>query len=434
MFMKYPQTICMALFAIAKAGCSYPQTVDRTLLGSVTDASGAVVSGAKVTTTETDTSVCRSRGTDSSGYYPFSALPPGHYTVSVKTPGFKKQVKTNIELLVNTSMPVGFKMQPGDASKVIEVSAGSVIPQTDRTDTGRKVEKKLLENVELATNRKFQGHLNLVLGTVPPSFQHSQFFNASGSLQTQVSGQFREGNHLIEGTDDNERTGLLWLPIPPIAAIQILDTPTSSFDAEMGRATGTVTNVVVKSDKNAFSGAYEVLQNSDLNACSLSNPPVAYNYVGGNISGPVRRSKVSFSVEYPRTMDHEGSATVETIPSLVFRSGDLSADSTQVIYGPANGYPFTDDGRRPIPGNEIPITPNQSFNAAARANNYNAALPFRKTTDSLDDKMDFNSSDNDRLTARISFARLRPFFKRATTESARHYSARLKYRITRKRA
>ena len=421
----------MALFAIAMSGCAYPQAVDETLLGIVTDASGAVVPGAKVTTTETNTSVSRTRETDSSGNYALSALAPGQYTVSVEMPGFKKEVKTNIDLLVNTSMPVDFQLQPGDASEVIEVSAGSATLQTDRADTGRKIEKELVEDVALATNKNFQGLLNLALGTLPPSFQQPQFFNASSSLQTQVGGQFREGNNnLIEATDDNGRTGLLWLLIPPIEAIQILDMPTSSFDAKLGRATRAATNVILKSGVNAFGVAYDFLQNSVLDACSLPNPPVlhvAYNYVGGNISGPVRRSEVSFSAEYPRTMVHEGSATLETIPSLAFRSGDLSADSTHVIYGPATGYPFTGAGRTPVPGNEIPISristasanilalllaPNQPFNSAAPDNNYNAALPFRKTTDSVDDKMDFNSSDNDRLTARISFARLRRFFKR----------------------
>jgi len=110
-----------------------------------------------------------------------------------------------------------------------------------------------VEDAPLATNRNFQGLLNLAPGTAPASFQHSQFFNASSSLQTQVNGQFREGNnYLIEGTDDNERTGLLQILIPPIEAIQTVDMSTSNFDAELGRATGAVTNVILKSGGNAF--------------------------------------------------------------------------------------------------------------------------------------------------------------------------------------
>jgi hypothetical protein len=266
--------------------------------------------------------------------------------------------------------------------------------------------------------------LNLAPGTAPASFQHSQFFNASSSLQTQVNGQMREGNnYLIEGTNDNERTGLLQILIPPIEAIQTVDTSTSNFDAELGRATGAVTNVILKSGSNAFHGAaYEFLQNSDLDARSFFNPSVphiAYNYVGGNIGGPIKKSKLFFFADYLRVMDHEGSATLETIPSLAFRSGNLSAASA-VIYNPATGDTYSGAGRTPIPGNQIPLSrinpvsanilallpaPNQSFKESAPANNYYASLPFTKTTDSLDGKMDYNITDKDRLSGRISFAR-----------------------------
>jgi hypothetical protein len=142
-----------------------------------------------------------------------SDLPPGQYTVSVEMPGFKKEAKTNIDLLVNSSTRVDLQLQPGNVSESIEVSAESAVLQTDRTDTGRKIEKELVENAPLGTNRNFQGLLNLAPGTAPASFQHSQFFNASSSLQTQVNGQMREGNnYLIEGTDDNERTGARRFP------------------------------------------------------------------------------------------------------------------------------------------------------------------------------------------------------------------------------
>jgi hypothetical protein len=423
--MQYLRSICI-LSALALWGSSsaYSQAVNATLLGTVTDASGAVISNAKVIVTETNTAVSRTGETNASGNYSFPDLPPGQYTVLVEVAGFKKETKTNIDLLVNTSTRVDLQLQPGNVSESIEVTAEVATLQTDRTDTGRKIEVQLVEDAPLGNNRNFQSLLNLAPGTAPASFQHSQFFNASSSLQTQVNGQMREGNnYLIEGTDDNERTGLLQILIPPIEAIQTVDISTSNFDAEQGRATGAVTNVILKSGSNTFHGAaYEFLQNNDLDARSFFNPSVphiAYNYVGGNIGGPVRKNKLFFFADYLRTMDHEGSATLETIPSLAFRGGDLSAD-THVIYDPATGDPFTGTGRTPIPGNKIPQSrinpvstnilallpaPNQSFKESAPANNYYAALPFQKTTDSLDGKMDFNITDKDRLSGRISFAR-----------------------------
>ena len=82
--------------------------------------------------------------------------------------------------------------------------------QTDRADTGSQIETAQTANLPIGTQRNFQSLLNLVPGTTPASFQHSQFFNAASSLQTEVNGQMRQGNsYQIEGIDNNERTGLL---------------------------------------------------------------------------------------------------------------------------------------------------------------------------------------------------------------------------------
>ena len=137
----------------------------------------------------------------------------------------------------------------------------------------------------------------------PVQEQHSQFFNAASSLQTEVNGQMRMGNNfMIEGTDDNERTGLLQIYIPPIEAIQTVDISLTNHDPELGRATGAVMNVVLKSGTNQFHGAaYEFLQNSDFDARSFFNPSVghlAYNYVGGNLGGPIKKNKIFIFGDY----------------------------------------------------------------------------------------------------------------------------------------
>jgi len=116
---------------------------------------------------------------------------------------------------------VDAKLQPGNIAEHVEVSGTTTLLETDRADTGRKMETVLLADSPLGVNRNFQTLLNLVPGTTPAAFQHSQFFNASSSLQTEVNGQLRMGNNYqIEGIDDNERTGLLQILIPPIEAIQ----------------------------------------------------------------------------------------------------------------------------------------------------------------------------------------------------------------------
>jgi hypothetical protein len=400
------------------------QAVNATLLGTVTDTTGAAVPNAKVTATETATGVPRTTNTNESGNYSFPNLPPGTYTVTVEQTGFKKETRANIDVVVDTTARVDLKLEPGSISETIEVTASTPELQTDRADTGSKIETAQAASMPLGTNRNFQTLLNLAPGTTQATFDHSQFFNASSSLQTQVNGQLREGNaYLIEGTYDNERTGLLQILIPPIEAIQTVDISTSNYDASMGNAVGAVTNVILKSGTNQFHGAgYEFLQNSDLDARAFFNPSVghlAYNYFGGDIGGPIKKNKIFFFGDYLKTLDHEANTNLETIPSAAFRTGDLSAAPTK-IYDPTTGDPATGIGRTVFAGNQIPASminpvsaallkllpePNQSFNQAKPSNNYFALLPFQKNTDFTDGKVDYNITDKDRLSARFSFQR-----------------------------
>src|SRR5690349_2922625 len=304
------------------------QAVNATLLGTVTDSSGAAVGNAKVIITETNTGISHTAPTNESGNYVFPDLPPGTYTVTAELTGFKRASRAGIDLIVNTTARVDLVLQPGDVSQTVTVEAETPILQTERADTGRKLETVLTENVPLGTNRNFQNLLNIVPGTTRATFQHSQFFNASNSLQTEVNGQLRQGNNYqIEGIDDNERTGLLQILIPPLEAIQTVDVSTSNFDAELGRASGAVVNVILKSGTNSYHGAaYEFARNSYFNARNFFDRSVghlAYNYFGGNIGGPIKKNKLFFFGDYLKVYDHEANTNTTNIPTTAFRLGDL---------------------------------------------------------------------------------------------------------------
>ena len=138
-------------------------------------------------------------------------------------------------------------------------------------------------------------------------------------LQTEVNGLPRQGNlYQVEGIDDDERTGLLQILIPPAEAIQSVDISTNNFEAELGRATGAVTNVTLKSGSNAFHGsAFEFIQNNATNARSYFGGPLghlSYNYFGGSIGGPIVKDKLFFFGDYLRSVDHESVSSTFTIP------------------------------------------------------------------------------------------------------------------------
>jgi len=437
------------------AGSSAPimgQAVNATLLGTVTDSSGAPVANAKVLLTETNTGIIHNSQTNESGNYVLPDLPPGTYSVTAELAGFKRASRVGIDVIVNTTQRVDLVLQPGNVSETVTVEAETAILQTERADTGRKLETVLTENLPLGTNRNYQNLLNIVPGTTRATFQHSQFFNASSSLQTEVNGQLRMGNNYqIEGIDDNERTGLLQILVPPLEAIQTVDVSTSNYDAELGRASGAVTNVILKSGTNSYHGAaYEFARNSYFNARNFFDPSVghlAYNYFGGNIGGPIKKNKLFFFADYLKVYDHEANTNQISIPSMALRSGDLNSASATptTIYNPFSGNPngrgrqalvaTNAPGKATVPGRNGPV---DAFNPACtnvagcpnviplamidpisaklmnllptptapgNANNYFALLAFHKDTDFVDAKIDANLTDRDRLSARFSYQR-----------------------------
>ena len=424
--MKGLRTICaLCALLLLTAGFGYSQAVNATLLGTVTDSSGAIVPAAKVTLTEVNTGVNRSSQTNESGNYTFPDMPPGQYTVTVEVSGFKKETRKDIALTVNSSTRIDVQLTPGNVTETVEVTGAPPLLQTDRADTGAQLEVVQTASLPLGTQRNYQALLNLVPGTTRATFQHSQFFNAASSLQTEVNGQMRQGNsYQIEGIDNNERTGLLQIMVPPLEAIQAVDVSTSNYEASLGRASGANTNVILKSGTNEFHGAgYEFLRNSALNARNFFDASVghlAYNYFGGNIGGPIKKNKIFIFGDFLRIVDHEANTNLGTIPPSSWRTGNLSSGLTLaapvVVYDPSTGNP---DGtnRLPFAGNIIPTNriskiaqnimnlvpaPNLAGSESAPSNNYFALLPFTKDTNSFDVKVDDSASDKGRLSARFS--------------------------------
>ena len=408
---------------------AYAQAVTATLLGTISDTSGAVISAARVTITESATGVSHTGQSNGSGNYVFPNVPPGRYQVAVEVTGFKKELRPDITVLVDTTTRVDVQLQAGDVKQSVDVVAAPPLLQADSASTSQKIESAVVVNAPLAVNRNFQSLINLVPGSSPVVFDHSQFYNAEGSLQTEVNGQMRFGNnYMIEGTDDNTRAGNLQIYIPAIEAIETVDVSTSNHDAELGRASAGVINVLLRSGSNALHGsAYEFLQNNALDSRSFFNPSVghiAYNYVGGSLAGPIKKNKLFFFGDYLRTMDHEANTNLVTVPSSPWRTGDLSSAlglaKPVIVYDPNTGNPLDGTNRTAFPNNQIPSSrinpvsaailnlvpsPNLSYNAANPTNNYFALLPFQKTRDAFDVKLDDNFSEKDRLSLRFSYSR-----------------------------
>jgi hypothetical protein len=325
-------------------------------------------------------------------------------------------------------------------TETVVVTGVPAIMETDRADVSTNLESHVVANMPLTVNQNFQSLLTLVPGVGPPVFQHSQFFNAASSIQTEVNGQPREGNSFqIEGIDDDERTGLLQILIPPAQSIQTVDVSTSNFEAELGRAIGTVSNVIIKSGTNQFHGmATEYVQNSVFDARAYFNTTVghlAYNYYGGGLGGPIFKDKLFFYGDYFRSPDHEANSNILTIPptewytpnaaGFIDLSGPLTSSGKGQIYDPATGNP-DGSGRTPFPNNQIPLarvnpvslallkllaSPNANLgtNTTSPSNNYSITLPFRKTTTRYDIKIDYQLTPKDHISGRYNRQNIETF-------------------------
>ena len=433
------------------SGPARGQAVNATLLGTVADSSGAAVASAKVTITEMKTGVSRTTTTNEDGNYQFPDLPPGQYEVSVEKEGFKRAVRSSIDVLVNSDVRVNIILQPGTVQQTVEVIADVPILQTDRADVGAKLENRQVVDLPLGNNRNFQNLINLVPGATRAHRVHSEFFNAQDSLSTEVNGQTRLFNNLqIEGVDDNERTGLLQIYIPPAEAIQTVDVSTSNYTAEFGRAGGAVTNVILKSGTNNLHGAaYEFNRISALaavpffqNTAITPKASTTYNYYGGNVGGPIIKNKFFFFGDILRIDDSRGKFDNLSLPTDAFRAGNLQAvapatcattnvgctiydpyqttdatHTTLVLDASGNPIPVAPASRTPFPNNMIPASrissfaqkilgfvPHTNVPSPGLSNNYQQTTRFLKNTTAFDSKFDFNRKDNDRYAFRFSRA------------------------------
>jgi hypothetical protein len=414
--------VAAAAIGLLCSGAAHAQAVSGTLLGNVTDQGGLAMPGAAVTITETSTNISLTATTNESGTYTFPSLKDGTYRVVAELSGFKKVIRDGVIVPVNTTIRVDLRMEVGALEESITVIAQSPILQTDRTDTGRIIESKMVSDMPLTFNRNFQSILITVPGSTRPHREHSAFFNSQDSLAVEINGQPRMANNtLIEGLDNNQKTGLLQVIIPAADALETVSVSTSNYDAEFGRSGGAVTNVTLKSGTNSFKGSVFLFGNTDATNASdyftHLKAPTKFVNSGFTLGGPIVKNKFFFFGDYQRTIDNFGYVVRAIVPTLAMRNGDFSAVS-QRIYDPFTGD-VNGNNRAVFAGN---VVPQARFSPIARRligfipapnidgaplgqNNYQKAQTREKTTDGFDAKVNLTASAKDQVSYRVSFMR-----------------------------
>jgi hypothetical protein len=338
------------------------QVLYGSIVGTVTDQSGAVVPDARVRTINPSTGEGRDVSTDSAGAYIIGNVVPGTYNVTVTKPGFRMYTKTGVAASANTVSRVDVRLELGSQTQQVTVQSAATLLQTDKADVHTDLNPQELSNLPLPNYRNYQSLFNLVPGATPTQFQNSVTDTPQRSLTTNVNGTNRNNNTTrIDGAGDV----FVWLPhntvyVPPEETIETVNIATDSFDAEQGMAGGASVTVITKSGTNQMHGlGFAYWDDNRLEARNFfyygkGTPFSLHNIDGGTISGPIVKDKLFYFGSWEGTWERENYSSLFTVPTAAQRTGDFSGYST-TIYNPSSGN-SAGKGRTPFPNNVVPAS------------------------------------------------------------------------------
>jgi hypothetical protein len=419
--------------------------------GTVTDNSGAVVSGVKVTIVSQATNLSREATSDSTGHYTVPQLGVGLYTIHVEMAGFKTVEAKDARLQVDEQRELDFSLVPASVSTSVQVNATEVAVETTNATLGQVITAQ--EVAELPLNgRNFVQLATLTPGTTAET-NPTSFFNGAASSEASTRGSFslsvggsraQSTDWILDGNDNNQldEGGIgIFSSIDSIQEFKVL---TYNYSAEFGERAGPTVLVTTKSGSNQLHGSlFEFLRNTKLNAQTydFGNPSPKQqfnlNQFGGSLGGPIRKDKTFFFADYQAKMQRRGIPFNGFVPTTGMTTPDANGNydfsndpSGAQLNNPFDGIPFQcapgtstpepvnpADGSQPNVSNPCNILPAAVVspiganiiklyptpNAAATGFNY-ANSPVRKTNEGTGDiRIDHNFSSNDTLFGRFSY-------------------------------
>ena len=260
-----PRILFLVVFIFVTGGGLWAQTTG-TIRGTVADPSGAVVPGAHVTAILAQAYVNRATQTNAEGEYVFPALPVGRYTVVVKAPGFQECRQSEVEVQIGHVTLANVGLELGTLAQVVTAEAQAPLVETTNTQMGAVVSDRMVTQLPLNARDTYQ-LLQLQPG-VQSQLGSDLFYGSDQAGVVSVNGgRGRANNYTVNGGDANDQFANLPAIQPSPDSIEEFRVMTSTFDAEFGRNSGSVVNVVTKSGGNVVHGnLYEFLRNQHLNA------------------------------------------------------------------------------------------------------------------------------------------------------------------------
>jgi hypothetical protein len=439
--------VCALGLLLASSLCVQGQSTYGSVSGTVSDPSGAAISGAQVTLTNTGTSERHTQTTGDQGTFSFVNVIPGQYRVDVEKAGFKHFARSNVAAQVQLDTRVDAALTVGQVSETVEVTSETPLLQTETSSLGQVIETRNANELPLNGRNIF----NLI--TVSPAAVSQGGSGGSPVSQNpfswgnyQVGGSFaNQGAQYLDGQPLN--IGYINLPIiiPTQDSVGEFKVQYNNLGAEWGKFSGGIVNLSTKSGTNTWHGsAYEFFRNKVLNANEffrkknqLANgkknepPPWSQNQYGVQLGGPVIKDKTFFYTSWEQYRQRTGAPFTTTVPANGMLTGDFSSLCTAGftagvcnsvagrIYDPYSGNPRTayglDPGNPTCPGNCIPSA---EFSQAATTmwkkyfppatqpgtvNNFLSSAPSGGNTNEFVARGDQNIGSKTRLFGRFSY-------------------------------
>ena len=371
--------------------------VTASIKGTVTDATGATVAGAKVVVKSTAVGIERTTETNTEGEYEVPALPPGNYEVRVQKSGFGAQVAKDVVLEVSQNTLQNFSLTVAEASSVVTVeSTLSVVDSTTMT-VGQVIDKNVVQEIPL-NGRHFVDLAQLVPGTVtgpangfltvPIRGQGALAFNSAGGREDAI-------NFMVNGVNLSDMSQNQITFQPTINTVSEFKIDNSTYSAEFGRNSGSIVNIATRSGSEEFHGeAYEYLRNNWFDARNFFNPQftstgapnpqsaLKRNQFGGDFGGPIRKGKTYFFASYEGLRHVQGLNTTANVLSDAQRTQIQGSNNTvakallaliPASNGTLNGAPgFFGSATAPVNIDQTTLDFNHNFNASDQLHGFYA--------------------------------------------------------------
>ena len=422
----------VSIFALATA-VLLAQSESGTVVGNVTDPTGATQRGAVITATNEGTGVRVQALTTDDGQYSLPALRPGTWSISASAPGFKQMIQSGVLLQVGQTLRLDFRLELGAVTEKVNVTAETPLLETETSGRGVVIDTQKI--VELPLNgRDYNQLATLSPGVLLPtprlqSIEFKGAFNVNGNRAFQNA-------FLLDGVDNTSysnsfRGGNMQVVQPSVDALQEFRIQTNAYSAEYGRSAGALINAVIKSGTNALHGSlYEFHRNKAFDATNFfsnktgaEKPFRLRNQFGGTLGGPVVRNRVFLFGDYEGLRDRRGTPFLTSVPQPIWTRGlftrpianpfnpsDTGQDfripaTAECNDGQGNCWRIPEQFIDPVGRSIVNVNPAPNTGRPGDIDNNYVSVPItRNRTDQFDVRLDQNISPKLNLFGRYSFS------------------------------